>query len=156
MLDNPYTRTQNYLITLTGRLSSSAPPRHFHIFNYFLLPEQRSSMRCHIPQWCFSPTCAHGSHTFPARSTAHPLLGERGLSTALPQQNPPALKSSELQAPCKTPVPRYRQSLCTTKTQKSHLVLQLFSEVWAQGWQLPRYLLYNHVYVQSNIFTIQQ
>lgn len=33
--------------------------------------------------------------------------GEPGLSTALPQQNPPALKSSELQASFKTPAPWY-------------------------------------------------
>lgn len=59
--EDPFIWTQHYLSANTNRLivfqfSIST----LHILNYFLLPEQRSSMKRHTPVWCFSPTLAHG------------------------------------------------------------------------------------------------
>lgn len=122
-LEDPYIWTQLYLTADTNRLivfqfSIST----LHILNYFLLPEQRSSMKRPTPAWRFSPTLAHGlqlwqQHLSCLQHSSQAFL--RAWAQYSHSKTHPALKSFELQAPSKH-LHCDKASPCAKRRLKSH------------------------------------
>lgn len=83
-LHDPYIWKQLYL----NETSCSSPSAHFQTFNNFLLLEQRSFLKLHMPDWCFSPTWLTAAATA-VHSTDHRLSWGHGLSIPFPWQTPP-------------------------------------------------------------------
>lgn len=118
-LHDPYIWKQLYL----NETSCSSPSAHFQTFNNFLLLEQRSFLKLHMPDWCFSPTWLTAAATASLLYTAQITGLAEGMGSAFPSHGKHHPNIFWSTSPLQSTSTVINSVLAKKKIQRLHMVL---------------------------------